>query len=72
MLTLAEAEARHDALKRRMREIRRSLRTNENVPGLCEELDQLITEVRSLAFTLRRSREIAEYLIEAQPYGPPQ
>lgn len=72
MLTLAEAEARHNALKRRMREIRRSLRDNENVPGLCEELDQLITEVRSLAFTLRRSREIAEYLCEVQPYGPPQ
>lgn len=72
MLTLAEAEARHYALKRRMREIRRCLRNKEEIPGLGEELDRLITEVRSLANTLRRSREMAEYLYEAQPYGPPQ
>ena len=72
MLTFEEAEKRHNALKRRMREIQRAIRNNEVGPELDQELISLTAEVKCLSNTIKRSREIFDYLLDVQPYGPPQ
>ena len=72
MLTLADAEAKHEKLKRQMRLIRRAIRTQDNVDGLAEQLEKLTREARNLVVTLNKQREMAQYLIQVEPYGGPQ
>lgn len=72
MLTLADAEAKHESIKREMRRIRRAMRTQEDVEGLVEELTALTMECRALNYALQRHREMAQYLAMANPYGGPQ
>lgn len=72
MLTLADAEAKHESIKREMRRIRRAMRTQEDVEGLVEELTALTVECRALSHALQKQREIAQYLAMADPYGGPQ
>lgn len=72
MLTLADAEAKHESIKREMRRIRRAMRTQEGVEGLVEELTALTIECRALNHALQKQREIAQYLAMAEPYGGPQ
>lgn len=72
MLTLADAEAKHESIKREMRRIRRAMRTQEDVEGLVEELTALTIECRALNSTLQRQREMAQFLAFADPYGGPQ
>lgn len=72
MLTLADAEAKHESIKREMRRIRRAMRTQEDVEGLVEELTALTIECRALNHALQKQREIDQYLAMAEPYGGPQ
>lgn len=69
MLTMADVESRHERIKREMREIRRKLRTRENVEGLAERLDELSVECKALHMALKRHQEIAEFLFAVEPYG---
>lgn len=72
MLTFEEAEARHIALKRRMRQIQRAIRNNDVSPELDRELAELIAEVKCLSRTLKHSRQMFDFLLDVHPYGPPQ
>lgn len=72
MLTLADAEAKHESIKREMRRIRRAMRNQEDVEGLAEELTALTIECRALYHALQRHREMAEFLAMTLPYGGPQ
>ena len=71
MLTLADAEERHDRLKREMRKIRRALRTQENIEGLSDKIAEIRAEAAGLYAAIRYYREMAEFLMEVEPMGGP-
>lgn len=69
LLTLADVEARHESLKREMREIRKAMRTQDNTDGLADRLAELSVECRLLYSSLKKHREMVEYLYVVEPYG---
>jgi hypothetical protein len=72
MLKLSEAEERHKALKRRVQEIAQAIDERDDISSIHEEIGVLLMELRAFKMNLRMHREMVEYLIEANPYGPPQ
>ena len=71
MLTLADAEERHQNLMRQMRKIRKAIRTQQDITGLASEIAQIKAEAAGLYAAIRYYREMAEYLMEAEPMGGP-
>lgn len=72
MLTLNEVEKKRDEIKRRMRLIKEALTQTDDVDSLNEELSMLMIQAKCLAMNIKRHREMAEYLLYADPYGGPQ
>lgn len=71
LLTLADAEKRHDDLMRKMRKIRRAIRDQQDTEGLVDEIASIKAEVAGLYAAIRYYREMAEYLIDVEPLGGP-
>jgi len=71
LLTLADAEKRHDDLKRKMRKIRRAIREQQDADELVNEIESIKAEVAGLYAAIRYYREMAEYLIDVEPLGGP-
>jgi hypothetical protein len=69
---MAQAEAKHDQLRQEMRRIRRAIRNNQDVEGLEQALNEIKAQAKALAIALEQCRQMADYLMAAEPYGGPQ
>lgn len=69
LLTLAEAEKRHEKIKAELRNLRRAMRTNQDIDGLADQVCRLKIEARALYAALQKHQAIAEYLANCECYG---
>lgn len=72
MLTLADVEAKHNALKREMRRIRVAMSQDPDNEELPLRLDELVEEARIIFKALKHYRETTEFLLKVEPYGGAQ
>jgi len=69
LLTLDEAEKRHESIKSELRRLRRAMREMQDVDSLADDIARLKLEARALYVAIRKHQAIAEYLANAECYG---
>lgn len=69
LLTLAEAEKRHERIKSDLRRLRRAMRTSDDIDGIADEVAKLKIEAKALYNAIQRHQMISAYLMQAECYG---
>ena len=75
LLTMAQAEAEHDALIDEMQKIGDRIKSGLGCEDLAEAfciLKDIRKRAEALSETLKIQKDMAHYLISADPYGGPQ